>query len=88
MKAILKFIGDALLFTLAVTIFLILVSVLAIGVTFLVAVIGRWIGIGQDIFIYVTLFVAYWKAWDFLTWIVDRIIIYKIYKKEEKLRKK
>ena len=71
--AILKFIGYALLFALAFTVFLILVSALAIGATALVAVIGKWIGIGTDIFIYATLFVAYYKAWDFFAWIVGKI---------------
>lgn len=73
MERQIKFIGDALLFAVAFTIFLILVYALAIGATILIAFIGRWIGIGQDIFIYVALFVAYWKAWDFFSWVVGKI---------------
>ena len=73
LKVILKFIGDAPLLAVAFAIFLILVSALALGATLLVAVIGSWIGIGQDIFIYATLYVACWKAWDFLAWIIGKI---------------
>lgn len=82
LKAILKFIGDALLFAVAFAIFLILVSALAIGATFLIAVIGKWTGTGQDIFIYATLYVACWKAWDFLAWIIGKIADREKRKKE------
>ena len=73
LKAILKFIGDALLFAFAVAVFIALVAILGTSATFLIAVIGKWTGTGQDIFIYATLYVACWKAWDFLAWIIGKI---------------
>ena len=82
LKVILKLIGDALLLAVAFAIFQILVSALAIGATLIVAVIGSWIGLGQDIFIYATLIVAYWKAWDFFAWIVGKIADWEKRRKE------
>ena len=58
-KIILKCIGDGLLLLLAFTVFVILVSVLTLGVLFLVASIGKLIGIGMDAFIYAVWFIAF-----------------------------
>lgn len=82
LKAILKFIGDALLFAFAVTVFMFLVAILGTSAAILIAVIGKWIGVGKDIFIYATLFVTFWKAWDFLAWIVGKIADREERKKE------
>lgn len=72
-ETILKFIRGRLLFALAFAVFLISISALAISATLLVAVIGSVIGIGQDIFIYAILIVAYWKAWDAVAWVIGKI---------------
>lgn len=82
LKAILKYIGDALLFALAVIVFIALVSTLALGALFLVASIGKLIGIGKDAFIYAVWFIAFWKAWDFFAWIVGKIADRQEKKKE------
>lgn len=84
MREILKAIGDGLLFTLAVIVFIILVSALALGAFFLVASIGKLIGIGKDAFIYAVWFIAFWKAWNFLAWVVGKIADRVERKKERK----
>lgn len=73
LNTILEFIGCQLLLALALAVFIVLVIILGTGATFLVVFIGEWIGIGKDIFIYIVLFVAYWKAWDALAWVVGKI---------------
>lgn len=73
MKTILKFIGNGLSLMLMVAIFLALVSALSIGAILLITIIGSWIGVGKNIFIYAVFFIAFWMAWDALAWVVGRI---------------
>ncbi|MBD5332201.1 MAG: hypothetical protein HDR97_00410 [Bacteroides sp.] len=73
MITILKYVGERLLFAFAVAVFISLVAILGTSAAILIDVIGKWIGIGKDIFSYVVLFVANVKAWDFLAWIVGKI---------------
>ena len=78
MRKILRFIGELLLFVVLVTIFLIIASALTLGVILLLFHIGKWVGIDKDIFIYSVWFVVFWKAWDFLAWIVEKIVLKRI----------
>lgn len=82
LKVILKYVGDVLLFVVLTTIFLAIVSAFTLGAILLLDNIGKWIGIGEDIFIYVVWFVIFWKAWDFLSWIVGKIADREERKKE------
>ena len=72
-KSVLKFIGNELLFIFTLMVFISLVAVLGTVAIILLSMLGRWIGIGKDIFIYFATFCINWKAWDVLTWVVDRI---------------
>lgn len=78
MRKILRLIGELLLFVVLATIFLIIASALTLGVILLLVYIGKWVGIDKDIFIYVVWFVIFWKAWDFLAWIVEKIVLKKV----------
>ncbi len=72
-KSALKFIGNGLLFFFATVVFISLVTVLGTVAIILLSMLGLWIGIGKDIFIYLATFCIFGKAWDVLTWVVDRI---------------
>lgn len=72
-KSILKYIGDWLLCFFAVAVFIGLVAALGTVVMILLSLLGIWIGIGKDIFIYLAGFYIYYKAWSVLAWIVDKI---------------
>lgn len=85
MKDILKFIGKGLLMAITTAVFIISTLALGICVTLLLAYIGRWVGIGQDVFLYAVLFIATWKVWDMLVWVVERIAINR--EREQNIRK-
>lgn len=72
-KSVLKFIGNELLLIFDLAIFIVLVTTLGVVATILLAILGRWIDIGSDIFIYFSLFCIFCKAWDVLAWIVGKI---------------
>ncbi len=72
-KSVLKFIGNELLFMFAIAVFIALVTALGVGAAILLAMLGRWIGIDKDIFIYFALFCISWKVWDVLAWVVGKI---------------
>lgn len=72
-KNVLKFIGNEILFMLALAVFIGLVTALGTTVLILLALLGRWIGIGYDIFTYCAGFCIFWKVWDGLAWIVGWI---------------
>ena len=72
-KSALKFIGNELLLIVALMVFIGLVAVLGMVAMILLLMLGRWIGIGEDIFIYFATFCVFWKAWDALAWIVGKI---------------
>lgn len=72
-KSVLKFIGNELLFIFALAVFIGLVTALGVVATILLAMLGHWIGIYKDIFIYFALFCICWKAWDVLAWVVGKI---------------
>lgn len=72
-RTIMKFIGNELLFIFAIAVFIGLATALGTVATILLAMLGQWIGIGKEIFIYFALFCIFWKAWDVLTWVVDKI---------------
>ena len=78
-----NFVGEALLYAFAVALFITIVIILGTGTCIILAIIGKWIGI--DMFITVTAFIAYWKAWDFLAWIVEKIANRVERKKETKV---
>lgn len=82
MKRILGFIGEVLLFVALATIFFVIVSGLTFGVILLLVYIGELTGIGLNIFIYAIWLVVFWKAWDFLTWVVEKIADREERKKE------
>lgn len=69
----LKFIGNELLFIFALAVFIVLVTALGVAAMILLAILGRWIGIDEDIFTYFTLFCVSWKVWDVLAWVVGKI---------------
>lgn len=81
-KSVLKFIGNELLFIFAIAVFTMLVTALGVVATILLMMLGHWIGIGKDIFIYVAMFCIFWKAHDVLAWVVDKIAIRIECKKE------
>ena len=72
-KSALKFIGNELLPIFALMVFIGLVTVLGTAAIILLSMLGLWIGIGKDIFIYFAAFCIFWKVWDVLTLVVDRI---------------
>lgn len=72
-KSVLKFIGNELLSTLALMVFIMLVVALGGVATILLAMLGHLIGIDMDIFIYFAMFCISWKVWDALAWIVGKI---------------
>lgn len=72
-KSVLKFIGNELLFLFAIAVFISLVTALGVVATILLMMLGHWIGIGKDIFIYFALFCISWKVWDVLAWVVGKI---------------
>ena len=39
----------------------------------LFSMLGCWIGIDKDIFIYLAMYFIFWKAWDVLAWVVGKI---------------
>lgn len=82
-KSVLKFIGNELLFIFALMVFIVLVTALGVAATILIAILGHWIGVGKDIFIYFAMFCISWKAWDVLAWIVGKIAD-KIERKKER----
>lgn len=82
LKTILKYIGDALLFVVLTTIFLAIASAFTLGAILLLVYIGELTGIGLKIFVYAIWFVVFWKAWDFLAWIVGKIADREERKKE------
>lgn len=73
MKSIMKFISRQLLLALAIAVFVCLVISLGVGATFLLAFIGRWIGIGKDVFVYAFQIIAIWNVWNALAWVVGHI---------------
>lgn len=72
-KSVLKFIGNELLFIFALAVFIVLVTALVVAAMILLIILGRWIGIGKDIFIYFACFCIYWAVWDALAWVVGKI---------------
>lgn len=82
MKNLLKFIGNELLFIFAIAVFIGLVMALGTAALILLALIGRWIGIGYDIFTYFAGFCIFWKIWDGLGWVVGKIADRIEHKKE------
>lgn len=73
MKSALKFIGNELLLIFALMVLIGLVAALGTVAMILLSMLGLWIGIGKDIFIYIAGCCIYWKAWDALAWIVGKI---------------
>lgn len=80
MKDKLNFIGNLLLLIIVTAIFIFLVYALGIVAILLLAQFGVWVGLGQDVFIWVVQIIATWKAWDLLTWIIGKIA----FRKEDK----
>lgn len=69
----LKSVGNGLLLIFALAVFIVLFMALGGVATILLAMLGHWIGIGEDIFIYFAAFYIFWKEWDVLTWVIDKI---------------
>jgi len=82
-KNALKFIGDELSLIFALMVFIGLVTALGTVVLILLSLLGLWIGLGEDIFIYLAAFCIFYKAWDVLGWVVVKIAD-RIERKEEK----
>ncbi len=72
-KSVLKFIGSNLLLFLAIGVFISLVAVLGMVAIVLLSMLGYWIGIGEDIFVYFSMFCIFWKAYNVLAWAVNKI---------------
>lgn len=72
-RTIMRFIGNGLFSIFALAVFIGLVTALGVVATILLAMLGHWIGIDKDIFIYFALFCISWKVWDALAWIVGKI---------------
>lgn len=82
-KSALKFIGNESLLIFALMVFIGLVTALGTVVLMLLSLLGLWIGLGEDIFIYLAAFYIFYKAWDVLDWVVVKIAD-RIERKEEK----
>ena len=82
-KSVLKFIGNELLLIFALMVFIGLVTVLGTVAIILLSMLGFWIGIDKDIFIYFAFYI-FWKVWDALAWAVDKIADRVKHKKERK----
>lgn len=61
-KRVLKFIGNELLFIFALAVFIGLVMALGVVATILLVMLGHWIGIDKDIFIYFASLCISWKV--------------------------
>ena len=72
-KSVLKFISDGLFSIFAITTFVSLVVVLGAVAITLLAMLGHLIGIDMNIFIYLAMFFIFWKAWDVMAWVIDKI---------------
>ncbi len=72
-NSVLKFIRNELLLIFALMVFIGLVAVLGTVAIILLSMLGCWIGIGKDIFIYLAACYIFWKVWDALAWIVGKI---------------
>lgn len=72
-KTVLKFTGNGLLFMFALAIYIILTAALMLAVVIPLMLLGEWIGVGNDIFVYVAMFFICLKANDVLGWITDKI---------------
>lgn len=83
-KNALKFIGNELLLIFALMVFIGLVTVLGTVAIILLSMLGCWIGIDEDIFIYFAAFYIFWKVWDALAWAVGKIAVRIERKKERK----
>lgn len=82
-KSILKAIGNNLLLFFALMGFIGLVTALSTGVWILLSLLGVWLGIGKDIFVYFALFYVFYKSWNVLGWAVGKIAD-RIERKEER----
>lgn len=69
----LKFIGDVSALLVAIIIVLGLIFLIGAIALILLALLGWWIGIGNDIFVYLASFCIFCKACDVLAWIVGKI---------------
>ena len=83
-KSALKFIGNELLLIFALMVFIGLVTVLGTVAIILLSMLGCWIGIDKDIFIYFAAFCIFWKVWDALAWVVGKIDDIVEHKKKRK----
>ena len=81
MKTRMESICEILLFVFTLAVLMTLVIILGTGACIILTIIGKWIGI--DMFILVTAFIAYTKAWDFIAWIVNKIADREKRKKEQ-----
>lgn len=82
-RKVLKIIGDVSALFIAVTIVDVLAAAIGTAFLILLMLLGRWIGIDKDIFIYFALFCIFWKACDVLAWVVGKIAD-KIERKKER----
>lgn len=73
MGRILKFIDNGLLFIFAIMVFIALVASLSAAALILLCVLGHFIGIGEDIFIYLAAFFIFGGIWDALLLVVRKI---------------
>lgn len=91
-KSARKYISNKVLLIFALMIVTGLVAILSMVAIILLLMLGRWIEIDMDIFLYFTAFCIFWKAWDVLNWVIgkiaDRIERKKVREYFERLNKK
>lgn len=72
-KSVLKFIDKELLFIFAMMVFIALIAALSAAALILLLMLGNFIGIGEDIFIYLAAFFIFSGIWDALLLVVRKI---------------
>lgn len=73
MGRILKFIDNELIFIFAIMVFIALVAALGAAALILLCVLGHFIGIDEDIFIYLATIFILSGIWDALLWVARKI---------------
>lgn len=72
-KSVLKFIDKELLFIFAMMVFIALVASLSAAALILLLMLGNFIGIGEDIFIYLATIFIFNGIWEALLLVVKKI---------------
>lgn len=83
-----KKLSNLILFTICVIVYLIVVITIGVILILAIMLIGKLIGINNEIFVYVCTFLAMWKAHDIVSWALNKRIDKWEHKKEEEYFKR